>query len=97
MTALMMFAGFDDDLVVVAPDAGRVKLNEQFATRLGAGLALLDKERPQEQVAKIGHVTGDVRRPSTSCRVLPLLTDSIRRIFTDDSVAEVFSDKNHLF
>lgn len=171
MTALMMladhFAGLDDDLVVVAPDAGRVKLNKQFATRMGAGLAILDKERPAQQVAEIGHVIGDVRgktaiivddiidtagtlraageavsragarrvfaaathpvfsgrayenlaaspferivvtdtiplrpgAPSTidvvSCA--PLLADSIRRIFTDDSVSEVFGGKNHLF
>lgn len=26
-----------------------------------------------------------------------LLTDSIRRIFTDDSVSEVFGGKNHVF
>ena len=33
-------------------------------------------------------------------RVLPcaeLLTDSIRRIFTDDSVSEVFGGENQLF
>ena len=38
-------------------------------------------------------------RPTTS-RVLScadLLTDSIRRIFTDDSVAEVFGGENQLF
>lgn len=65
MTALMMladhFSGLEDDLVIVAPDAGRVKLNKQFATRLGAGLAILDKERPQQQVAQISNVIGDVR------------------------------------
>lgn len=65
MTALMMladhFKGLGDDLVVVAPDAGRVKLNKQFATRLSAGLAILDKERPQQQAAEIGHVIGEVR------------------------------------
>lgn len=65
MTALMMladhFRGLGDDLVVVAPDAGRVKLNKQFATRLRAGLAILDKERPRQQAAEIGHVIGDVR------------------------------------
>jgi ribose-phosphate pyrophosphokinase len=49
-----------DDLVVVAPDAGRVKLNRNFANRLGAGLALLDKDRPEQQVAKIGAVIGEV-------------------------------------
>ena len=55
------FAGFNDDLVIVAPDAGRVKLNKQFATRIGAKLAILDKERPQQQVAEINSVIGDVR------------------------------------
>ena len=54
------FAGFNDDLVIVAPDAGRVKLNKQFATRIGAKLAILDKERPQQQVAEINTVIGDV-------------------------------------
>jgi len=65
MTAVGMlseyFADFDDDLVIVAPDAGRVKLNKQFATQVGAGLAILDKERPQQQVAEINTVIGDVR------------------------------------
>jgi ribose-phosphate pyrophosphokinase len=49
-----------DELVVVAPDAGRVKLNRNFANRLGADLALLDKDRPEQQVAKIGAVIGEV-------------------------------------
>ncbi|HTT95860.1 MAG TPA: ribose-phosphate pyrophosphokinase [Solirubrobacterales bacterium] len=49
-----------EDLVVVAPDAGRVKLNRNFAKRLGAGLALLDKDRPEQQVAEIGAVIGEV-------------------------------------
>lgn len=55
------FADFDDDLVIVAPDAGRVKLNKQFATQIGASLAILDKERPQQQVAEINTVIGDVK------------------------------------
>src|SRR5439155_23945625 len=48
------------DLVVVAPDAGRVKLNKKFASKVGAELAILDKERPAQQVAEIGYVIGDV-------------------------------------
>lgn len=66
MTAMMLlvqhFEQLDlgGDLVVVAPDAGRVKLNKQFADLLGADLAILDKERPRQQVAEIGHVIGDV-------------------------------------
>jgi ribose-phosphate pyrophosphokinase len=172
MTALMMLTQyFDDlglsDLVVVAPDAGRVKLNKKFASKIGAELAILDKERPAQQVAEIGYVIGDVRgktaiivddmidtagtlkaaaqtvldegaarvyaaathpvlsgrafenlassrfeqivvtdtiplRPGApdNIRVLScaeLLTDSIRRIFTDDSVSEVFGGENQLF
>ena len=46
--------------MVVAPDAGRVKLNKQFASRIGADLAILNKERPAQQVAEIGYVIGDV-------------------------------------
>jgi ribose-phosphate pyrophosphokinase len=172
MTALMMLTQyFDDlglqDLVVVAPDAGRVKLNKKFASKIGAELAILDKERPAQQVAEIGYVIGDVKGrtaiivddmidtagtlraagqtvldegaarvfaaathailsgnayenlaasgfeqivvtdtiplrpgPPDNLRVLScaeLLTDSIRRIFTDDSVSEVFGGENQLF
>jgi ribose-phosphate pyrophosphokinase len=156
-----------DDLVVVSPDAGRVKLAKKFAEKVGAELAILNKERPAQQVAEIAYVIGDVRdrtavivddlidtagtlraagetvkdegarrvfacathgvfsgsawenlaaapfeevvvtdtipvRPGAppNIRVLScadLLTDSIRRIFTDDSVAEVFGGENQLF
>jgi len=172
MTATMMLTQyFDDlgmtDLVVVSPDAGRVKLNKKFASKIGAELAILDKERPAQQVAEIGYVIGDVRGKTAiivddiidtagtlaaagrtvldegaarvfaaathpvfsgkafenlakadfeqivvtdtiplragapdNVRVLScaeLLTDSIRRIFTDDSVSEVFGGENQLF
>src|SRR5690349_12118529 len=48
MTALFMLTQYFtdlglDDLVVVAPDAGRVKLNKKFASKIGAELAILDK------------------------------------------------------
>jgi ribose-phosphate pyrophosphokinase len=156
-----------DDLVVVAPDVGRVKLAEKFRDKIGADLAVLTKERPAQQVAEIDYVIGDVKdrtavivddmidtagtlkaaaktvaeegaarvyaaathavfsgeafanlktsgleeivvtdtipvapdRPQ-NIRVLPcaeLLTDSIRRIFVDDSVSEVFGGENQLF
>ncbi len=49
-----------EDLVVVAPDAGRVKLNKHFADMLGAPLALLHKTRPAQQRAEISHLVGDV-------------------------------------
>src|SRR5688500_10381121 len=156
-----------DDIVVVSPDAGRVKLAKKFAEKVGAELAILNKERPAQQVAEIAYVIGDVKdktavivddlidtagtlraaaetvkdegarcvyacathgvfsgnawenlaaapfeeivvtdtvpmRPGapSDIRVLScadVLTDSIRRIFTDDSVSEVFSGENQRF
>ena len=49
------------DLVIIAPDAGRVKLVRKFAQKVGAPYALLEKERPAQQVAEIGYVIGDVK------------------------------------
>jgi ribose-phosphate pyrophosphokinase len=65
MTALFILTQYFadlglEDLVVVAPDAGRVKLNKKFASEIGADLAILNKERPAQQVAEIGYVIGDV-------------------------------------
>jgi ribose-phosphate pyrophosphokinase len=65
MTAMFMltqyFADLNlEDLVIVAPDAGRVKLNKRFAAQLGADLAILNKDRPAQQVAEISYVIGDV-------------------------------------
>jgi len=172
MTALFMLTQYFadlglEDLVVVAPDAGRVKLNKRFASKIGADLAILNKERPAQQVAEIGYVIGDVAgktavlvddiidtagtlkaaaravheagarrvyaaathgvfsgnawenlaaadleqivvtdtipaRPDapSNVTVLPcadLLTNSIRQIFTDGSVSDVFGGENQLF
>src|SRR5213078_2271273 len=49
------------NLVIVAPDAGRVKLARRFARWLGATYALMEKERPAHGVAEIGRVIGDVK------------------------------------
>ena len=66
MTAMFVlgeyFAGLElDDLVIVSPDVGRVKLNHKFAETIGADLALMTKERPAQQVAEVGYIIGDVR------------------------------------
>ena len=50
-----------DNLVVVAPDVGRAKLAQKFAENVGADLAVMIKDRPDQQVAEIGYVIGDVR------------------------------------
>jgi ribose-phosphate pyrophosphokinase len=159
--------GSVDDLVIISPDAGRVKLTSKFAQKVEAPYAVLEKERPAQQVAEIGYVIGDVAEkravivddiidtggtlaaaaqtvldagakevfavathgifsghaydtlaasPLSGILVtdtVPLregapdmirtltcadiLTDSIRRIFTDDSVSEIFAGENQLF
>jgi ribose-phosphate pyrophosphokinase len=174
MTALPMLSQYVQDqlgdianMVIVAPDAGRVKLTRRFARWLGAPYALMEKERPAHGVAEIGRVIGDVKGKvavivddmidtggtlgaaartvmdegakevhavathgvfsgnafenlSSSplsgivvtdtipirdgapemIRVIStadLLTESIRKIFTDDSVSEIFAGENQLF
>ncbi len=172
MTAMFMLTQYFadlalEDLVVVAPDAGRVKLNKRFAAQLGADLAILNKDRPAQQVAEISYVIGDVAGKTAvlvddiidtagtlkaaaravhdagakrvyaaathgvfsgnawvnlaaagleqivvtdtiplppgapdNVRVLScadLLTSSIRQIFTDGSVSDVFGGENQLF
>jgi ribose-phosphate pyrophosphokinase len=172
MTALFMLTQYFadlglEDLVVVAPDAGRVKLNKKFASKIGADLAILNKERPAQQVAEINYVIGEVAGKTAvivddiidtagtlkaaaeavydagarrvyaaathgvfsgnawenlsaarfeqvvvtdtlplppnapeNVRVLScadLLTNSIRQIFTDGSVSDVFGGENQLF
>jgi ribose-phosphate pyrophosphokinase len=156
-----------DDLVIISPDAGRVKLTRKFAQKVGAPYALLEKERPAQQVAEIGYVIGEVAgkravivddiidtggtlaaaaqtvldegarevyavathgifsgrayetlsssplsgivvtdtvplRPGAPDMIRQLtcadiLTDTVRRIFTDDSVSEIFAGENQLF
>ena len=159
-----------DELVIVSPDAGRVKTARNFARRVGTHWAVMEKERPAQQVAEIGYVVGDVkgqdrgprrrhdrhrrhplrRRPdgarrgrragdrlrhprrllrprlraarlrelgdradrrhrhaAAAARARPdnikvlstasTFADSIRRIFTDDSVSEIFAGENQLF
>ncbi len=55
-------ANAPSDIVVVAPDAGRVKVAERYAQHLGADLALVHKTRPRGTVNHVEalHVVGDV-------------------------------------
>jgi ribose-phosphate pyrophosphokinase len=51
---------FDNDLVIVSPDAGGVERARAFAKRLAAGLAIIDKRRSAPNEAKAMAVIGDV-------------------------------------
>jgi ribose-phosphate pyrophosphokinase len=92
MTALFMLTQYFgdlglEDLVVVAPDAGRVKLNKRFASRIGADLAILNKERPAQQVAEINYVIGDV-----AGKTAVLVDDIIDTAGTLKAAAEAVQD-----
>ncbi len=49
------------EIVVVSPDAGRAKLANHVAEKLGAELALLAKQRPEHNAAEVTLLVGDVR------------------------------------
>jgi ribose-phosphate pyrophosphokinase len=52
---------FVNDLVIVSPDTGGVERARGFATRLNAGLAIIDKRRPQPNVSEVMNVIGEVK------------------------------------
>lgn len=54
------WAAFRQRLVVVAPDVGASKVARAYAKRLGASLAIIDKRRPEANVAQVMNVIGDV-------------------------------------
>lgn len=48
------------DVVVVSPDLGGVTRARQFAERLGATIAIIDKRRPEPNVAEVMNIIGDI-------------------------------------
>ncbi len=52
---------FQDDLVIVSPDAGGVERARAFAKRLKASLAIIDKRREEANVSEVMNVIGDVK------------------------------------
>jgi ribose-phosphate pyrophosphokinase len=104
MTAMFVLADYFaalelDDLVIVSPDVGRVKLNHKFAETIGADLALMTKERPAQQVAEVGYIIGDVKGKTA------VLVDDIidtagtlraaARTVLDEGAARVFAACTH--
>lgn len=65
LTALPILADYFENLhleniAVVSPDVGRVKVCKKLADMLGASLAIMHKGRPKHNVAEITHVIGEV-------------------------------------
>jgi ribose-phosphate pyrophosphokinase len=59
--ATALAGSLPDDVVVVSPDAGRVKMATQYAQRLGGPVAVLHKRRETGTKTKVTHLVGDVR------------------------------------
>jgi len=51
----------EDDLVVVSPDLGSVTRARNFAQRLDAPIAIIDKRRPRANVAEVMNIIGDIK------------------------------------
>lgn len=80
---------FGNDVVVVAPDAGRVKVAERYSQHMGVDLALIYKTRPRGTMneVKARHVIGDV-----DGRRCVLIDDMIDTAGTICAAAELLSD-----
>ncbi len=49
-----------ENLVVVAPDVGSLKMARAYSKKLGATLAFIDKRRPKQNVAEVMNIIGEV-------------------------------------
>lgn len=79
-----------DDLVVVAPDAGRVKVAERFSQNLSSDLAVVHKRRPRGSANQVEalHVVGEV-----DGRRCVLIDDMIDTAGTIVAAAELLADR----
>jgi ribose-phosphate pyrophosphokinase len=50
-----------NDIVIVSPDLGSVTRARDFASRLNAPLAIIDKRRPKANVSEVMNLIGDVK------------------------------------
>lgn len=51
----------DKNFVVVSPDVGGVARARDLANRLGVGIAIIDKYRPEANQAEVMHIIGDIK------------------------------------
>ena len=79
----------DGDVVVVAPDAGRVKVAERYSQHLGSDLALVHKTRPRGSANQVEarHVVGEVE--GRHCILIDDMIDTAGTIY---AAAELLAD-----
>lgn len=77
-----------EDLVIVSPDIGGVKIARSYAKRLNAKLVVIDKRRPEANKAEVMNVIGDV----DGCNVL-LVDDLIDTAGTFVSAIEALKQR----
>lgn len=58
---LKKYGGKMDGVAVVSPDLGSVNRARQFAERVGASLAIIDKRRQRANVSEVMNIIGDVK------------------------------------
>ena len=93
--------GSADDLVIISPDAGRVKLTRKFAQKVGAPYALLEKERPAQQVAEIGYVIGQEKVQGRRAVIVDDIIDTggtlaaAAQTVLDEGAQEVYAVATH--
>ena len=76
------------DPVVISPDVGAIRIARAFAKKLDAGLAIIDKRRPQANQAEILNIIGDVEGKTVIIR-----DDMVDTAGTIVQAAEVLTQK----
>ena len=88
-----------DNPVVVAPDVGAAKMARGFARRMNASFAIIDKRRPQQNIAEVMEVIGEVEgRP---CIIVDDMVDtagtlvSVVDALKERGAAEIYAAMTH--
>lgn len=94
----------EEDLVIVSPDAGRVKLTERYASRLNADIAIVHKRRSRKNEAEAIDIIGNIKgkrciiiddmidTAGTMCAAAQLLIDHGAKAVSAAATHGIFSD-----